>query len=196
MKLFALTTAAYLTLANAAPGIIEIPDDNYSAKVGSQCAWISAQSYGQLVTCQAGWVMTGICGSGGKADCENETVFFQIQCCESGGSETQKNCELDASWFGYDSQCEGNKLAYGGCGSGQFSDCNHTGDDYYNELFCCDNDSISYGDGPTITDYGTYGQQLYCPPGYAVTEFCGSGRGKDCNGSVTKISCQPYEILA
>lgn len=141
--------------------------------------------------------MTGICGSGGKADCENSTVFFQIQCCESGGSENQKNCEIDHTKYGKSAECNSNKLAYGACGSGQFADCKSTGSTDYNELFCCDNDSIGYGDGEFLTQYGSYGEQIYCPPGYAVSRFCGSGRGKDCSSnSVTKIQCQPYNVLA
>merc|ERR1711976_309215 len=52
---------------------------------GEECIWISAV-YGALVTCQAGWIMTGVCGSGYRADCNNGQYWYQIKCCEAGSA--------------------------------------------------------------------------------------------------------------
>ena len=84
---------------------------------GEECIWISAV-YGALVTCQAGWIMTGVCGSGYRADCNNGQYWYQIKCCEAG-SESQKHCSIEHSGYGKSASCGSNKEAYGGCGSGK-----------------------------------------------------------------------------
>lgn len=161
------------------------------ASVMADCSWIGGK-YGSLVTCPGGQVMSGVCGSGKNADCGNKQYFYMIQCCDINSSTERYNCEVGHSKYGKTTSCQSGQFAYGGCGSGYQADCKHTDTKDFNELQCCDNDSLNSAGGSCLTLYAGYGEQEACPFGYAVTEACGSGMWQDCSGSVVKFTCCPY----
>lgn len=139
--------------------------------------------------------MSGICGSGKNADCENGSYFYMIQCCTSGSSQTRYACETDHSKYGKSSTCSSGKFAYGGCGSGYQADCKHTGTTDFNELQCCMDDSIVQDQGGScLTYYAKHGAKDTCPSGYAITSACGSGMWQDCSDSTVKFKCCPYLV--
>ena len=52
------------------------------------CHWIPG-SWGAVLTCPEGYALSGICGSGGNADCGG--YYHKIQCCEFAKNFRFKN---------------------------------------------------------------------------------------------------------
>ena len=77
------------------------------------------------------YVVTGICGSGGNADCGG--YYHKIRCCQANNLLTSVNPELPSqtcAWVTHDagnekmlSSCPINYVAAGRCGSGRTADC-------------------------------------------------------------------------
>ena len=51
---------------------------NQNTAPQNDCVWYSG-TYGQVLTCQHGMVLTGVCGSGSNKDCGK--YAHEIQCC-------------------------------------------------------------------------------------------------------------------
>ena len=163
---------------------------------GEACHWVSAV-YGDMIFCNPGEIMTGVCGSGYRSDCDHGKYWYMIQCCEAGSAE-QHNCQIEHSKYGDSAKCPGDRPgAYGGCGSGKNADCNTGGHKDWNELQCCEKEDIRmYTDSDScLTYYGYHGDKAECPHHYGIHQVCGSGMNKDCSGNTIKIKCCPYDIV-
>lgn len=181
------TPASY----NPQNGIVEYEAEPLDG--GETCLWVAAV-YGALVTCQMGWVMTGVCGSGYRSDCDNGKYWYMIKCCEAGLDYPQHDCEMEHSRYGSSCSCGGDRVAFGGCGSGKNADCKNSGHKDWNELQCCKKDNLRVDKNGCLEFYGNHGGKIECPQHYAITRVCGSGMWEDCSGKTTKAQCCSYEL--
>ena len=178
-----------------------------SAQISTTCEWYGA-SYGQDVKCLPGWVVTGVCGSGRRADCKDSRgrgtkYWYMINCCQTKyQNHGQENCIDIGNKAGNQYQCyhigdDGvyNQAIYGGCGSGMNNDCLVSGDStkYNFSTKCCDNGDITVGpDNLCDWIYGNYGDLLSCPSGYVAGGYCGSGRNPACSSGATNVYSGVY----
>lgn len=145
--------------------------------------------YGNHLSCGSQQVMTGLCGSGRNADCRHngKKVYAKIQCSDAT-TAFNSHC---GSWIGDNGrygtlqQCPSHQPFLSGyCGSGRNKDCNG----HYAKGRCCAKHGVKMGACHSLQK-GRYGQDLVCPSGYAIHNFCGSGANKDCKGQWTNIQC-------
>lgn len=191
--LYKILTFLFLTSTKARD--IDVVEYLSEPKDGQTCMWISA-SYGDIVNCQPGWVMSGVCGSGYQSDCKSGKYWYMIQCCDAGEDYPQYDCKLQHSKYGSSCKCHDSLAAYGGCGSGKNGDCKHSGHSDWNELECCkkDNLKLNTGSDSCIEIFGNHGANVECPANHAVYKVCGSGMWEDCSGHTTKVMCCSYQL--
>ena len=169
-----------------------------SISVKSSCVWVGG-SYGQALTCDSGYMVTGVCGSGSKADCSG--FFHKIQCCPV---DTVSGCTWYDGSYGVLINCPSGDAASGICGSGRYGDCRVTGGNAYEGINCCEMTTKTVS-GDKFLVKGKYGESITCPTGQLVVSSCGSGSSNDCdsvsfmgpeagnNGYFTAIKCQQYQ---
>jgi len=120
------------------------------------------------------------------------TFIFSIPLV--GNSNQICTWENSSTW-GQNLSCQNPNLAFGVCGSGKNKDCaNGT---VANQIYCC-NEPITFSPKNPVTVTTTdYGKRISCPPNQVVTDFCGSGKNKDCsNNVVNSITCITVDSIS
>jgi len=147
-------------------------------------------AYGEKLRCPDGWYATGVCGSGKSADCGNH-VWHKLKC-------TEYYMDLDfaptALWStqssGVTKKCGEKYALCGRCGAGKNADCSER----HQGTWCCD--TVGQVDYKTCVAFQLKnGVFRDCPPGYVITEVCGSGRKGDCpKKSFVSGKCCKFEL--
>ena len=155
--------------------------------------WI-AGGYGQYLSCGSNTVLTGLCTSGKNADCwhNGNWVYSKIY-CSNAATNPNAVCggwQGDNGNYGMFQSCsQYTPFLSGFCGSGRDRDC----DGNYARGICCDKQNMIMDLGQCYSvQTGDHGQDVVCPTGYAIRNYCGSGQNADCMGAYTNIQCCPF----
>ena len=186
-------------MTNLTFGIIVFIINSINAvSVKSDCLWIGG-SYGQALTCNSGYMVTGVCGSGSNPDCSG--YHHKIQCCPV---DTVSSCTWYDGKYGVMINCPSGDAANGMCGSGKNADCRVGGSNAYEGVNCCEMSTKTVS-GDKFLVKGKFGESITCPSGQVVVSSCGSGSNADCDsvssemgipmgsGYYTAIKCQPFQ---
>jgi len=132
-------------------------------------------AWGNEVRCPDGWYATGICGSGKNADC-GKHAWHKLKC-------TEYYMDLDSApaslWstqkYGVTKKCGDDNALCGRCGAGKKGDCSG----FHQGTRCCD--TFGEVDHSKCVSFKLENGVFHsCPPGYVITEVCGSGGNADC----------------
>jgi hypothetical protein len=156
------------------------------------CIWKNGW-YGTSIFCDPGYVMTGACGSGKNADCNNGNAYYSIRCCSVNDARIRSSNEYLAygvqeyrSNYGSYASCPARShIAVGGCGSGKNRDCNGV----TNKLFCRTSKYLRHNPDDCTIIASNFGQDKFCPASYVLVSYCGSGGNRDCSGNSHIIKC-------
>lgn len=141
---------------------------------------------GELIECPAGFVMTGVCGSGELGSCEG--LWTKIECrrlrINSDSSKVryeQKKIYKESQIViikrgkaGDELECDNGYIPTGMCGSGANADC---GDGIVTELYCS---KISPSTSSVSWVVAGRGNLQKCVRGSAIFGICGSGAEAKC----------------
>merc|ERR1712150_41339 len=180
----------------------------FSVSLADNCEWIEGM-YGDYIQCQPGFVATGACGSGRKADCkgQGDKVTQKIHCCQTANqndpvfdaspANDYQGCDEERGFEGKKEKCEDNKAVYRMCGSGMNHDCRSEVDLfglYSIVIDCCTSMDVQVADHDMcVWSYGNYGNEVKCPSGYLMAGYCGSGSKADCpSETFFGVFCCPY----
>merc|ERR1712173_34122 len=166
MSLSKIAIASSLALfANAVPAVT------------STCTWVGG-TYGQPITCPEGYMVTGTCGSGQTADCND--YHTEMYCCDMSQSS---NCNWVAGMDGDLVGCSNGQSVRGICGSGLRTDCKTTSEKTVFSTLCCDTSDYSLDTSKlTYMLYSSYGVRIQCNDGDVAIAGCGSGGYAACTG--------------
>merc|ERR1712173_540557 len=178
MSLSKIAIASSLALfANAVPAVT------------STCTWVGG-TYGQPITCPEGYMVTGTCGSGQTADCND--YHTEMYCCDMSQSS---NCGWSAGQDGDLVGCSNGQSIRGICGSGARADCKVTAEKTYFGTLCCDTSDYALNTQTlTYMQYSGYGERITCYDGDVAVAGCGSGAYAQCTGVNTEHGFTEEEV--
>jgi len=150
------------------------------AACGADSVWFDGTD-GEELECAAGYVATGVCGSGKIAECGNG-IFHRLQCTKLKNlNNIVKNDGWKLGRWGKTVACPATTLITGRCGSGRYGECGPPNDPHHTMLQCS-----TLANGATVDDTACQsfgidaGVSHECPSGFAILEACGSGANADC----------------
>ena len=104
--------------------------ENPVEEFDAHCLWKDGR-WGESLICPTGYVVTGICGSGGNDDCGGwgSGVWHRVKCCKINPGLVPELGDF-CGWVTHDAgnekmlaSCPNTHVAVGRCGSGRTSDC-------------------------------------------------------------------------
>jgi len=147
----------------------------------SQWLW---GKWGETLSCPAGYLATGVCGSGKNHDCGNS--WHKLQCTKysgvywSGGKSSSKGYK-----WGKTAYCPVGQAYCARCGSGENDDC---GTNVWHTMQCCTPTGVRVSG--ECQDFSLrYGVTHECPAKHVLTSTCGSGSNDDCQSNWVTGKC-------
>ena len=166
------------------------PSAPSESSVGDTCTWVGG-TYGQPLQCPEGYMVTGTCGSGATADCND--YHTEMYCCDMSQSS---NCNWIGGADGELVGCVSGQSMRGMCGSGGRADCRTTADKTTFSALCCDTSDYALDTSKlTYMLYSTYGVRILCNDGDVVIAGCGSGGYAACTGVNTEHGFTVEEVV-